>query len=67
MEELDKQVETWFEDKFNRKFDFEVDDGLDKLRKFELVKSDDQNLEAVSLDNAIAILDAKWDNYFTNN
>ena len=67
MEELDKQVETWFEDKFNRKFDFEVDDGLDKLRKFELVKGDDQNLEAVSLDNAIAILDAKWDNYFTNN
>lgn len=66
MEELDKQVETWFEDKFDRKFDFEVDDGLDKLRKLELVKGNEQKLEAVPLEKAVTLLDDRWDNYFTS-
>ena len=64
MQELDKQVETWFENKFNRKFDFEVDDGLDKLRKLELVKDNEQKLEAVPLEKAVTLLDDRWDNYF---
>jgi len=67
MEELDNQVEQWFKDKFDRNFDFDVEDGLVKLKKLGLVKSSKDTLKALELEKAIALLDKRWDNYFSGN
>ena len=67
MEELDNQVEQWFKDKFDRNFDFDVEDGLVKLKKLGLVKSSKGTLKALELEKAIALLDKRWDNYFSGN
>jgi hypothetical protein len=67
MEELDNQVEQWFKDKFDRNFDFDVEDGLVKLKKLGLVKSSKDTLKALELEKAIALLNKRWDNYFSGN
>jgi hypothetical protein len=65
-EELDKRIEGWFAQKWEATFDFEVDDGVGKLRRLELVDEDGQGrLTAVTLDEAKRRLDEIWDNLFT--
>jgi hypothetical protein len=67
-EELDGRIEGWFADKWDATFDFEVDDGVGKLRRLELVEEDGQGrLSAVTLDEAKRRLDETWDNLFTYN
>jgi hypothetical protein len=67
-EELDERIERWFADKWDATFDFEVDDGVGKLRRLELVEEDEQGrLSAVTLDEAKRRLDETWDNLFTYN
>ena len=67
-EELDERIEGWFADKWDANFDFEVDDGVGKLRRLELVEEDGQGrLSAVTLDEAKRRLDETWDNLFTYN
>ncbi len=51
--ELDERIETWFAKRWGAGLDFEVDDGLRKLREFGLVHMDgDGRLSAVSLADA---------------
>lgn len=64
-EALDKQVESWFQNKLKHAMDFEVDDALQKLLKLGLVSLASNAYQAVSLDEARKILDQTWDNYFT--
>lgn len=63
-EELDQQVEAWFESSLRHVLDFEVDDALQKLRKLKLVSIRAKRYKAVSLNEARKILDRQWDNYF---
>jgi hypothetical protein len=66
--ELDRRIETWFAEKWDARFDFEVEDGVGKLRRMELVDVDPQDrLTAVSLDEAKRRLDETWDNLFSYN
>jgi hypothetical protein len=61
--ELDRQIEHWFEQQWQCEIDFEIEDALHKLRRFELVEEKDGRYRAVALQTAINILDKRWDNY----
>ena len=65
--ELDQEIENWFERKQHKVLDFEIDDALQKLLKLGLVKLiPNGHYEAIPLHKATQVLDAVWDNYFTN-
>jgi hypothetical protein len=64
--ELDRQIEDWFARRWEAKLDFEVDDGVGKLRRLQLVDDDGHGrLTAVTLAEAKQRLDQIWDNLFT--
>ena len=66
--ELDGRIEEWFTRRWDASFDFEVDDGLAKLRRLRLVDDDGQGrLAAVRLDEAKRRLDEIWDGLFAYN
>ena len=66
--ELDGRIEDWFARRWEAVFDFEVDDGVGKLRRLCLVDEDGQGrLTAVTLDEAKRRLDELWDNLFVYN
>jgi len=63
--ELDGAVEQWFAQRWDCRLDFEVDDGLAKLRRLRLVEEEDGGrLTAVALDEALRRLDERWDSFF---
>lgn len=67
-DELDERIESWFEQRWNERFDFEVDDGVSKLRDLSLVADDARGrLSAATLPEAKRQLDHVWDNLFNYN
>ena len=65
-EELDDHVEGWLADTCGLDLDFEVDDGLAKLRTLRLVEdAEGGRLQAVGAEEAMRRLDERWDAYFT--
>ncbi|MDT7579840.1 MAG: hypothetical protein QOK35_1104 [Pseudonocardiales bacterium] len=63
--ELDGRIEDWFARRWDATLDFEVDDGVGKLRRLRLVDDDgDGRLAAVTLDEAKRRLDETWDDLF---
>jgi hypothetical protein len=65
--ELDDLIEKWFEDRWNCRVNFEIDDALKKLERLELVTRDGNILQCQPLAEAKRKLDHIWDNYFTFN
>lgn len=62
-EELDDAVEAWFADELDIDVDFEVQDGLEKVRALGLVEEDEGRLRAVQAEAALRRLDERWDAY----
>ena len=67
--ELDGRIEDWFARRWDATLNFEVDDGVDKLRRLRLVRDDEGDdgqgrLVAVSPDEAKRRLDETWDDLF---
>jgi len=63
--ELDQRVEQWFSQRWQADFNFEVDDGLDKLRELDLVTATaDGRYAPVPLDEALRRLDRWWDDAY---
>jgi hypothetical protein len=63
--ELDRRIEDWFVQKWDARFDFEVDDGVGKLRRLRLIDDGGEGrLTAVPLDEANRRLDQTWDDLF---
>lgn len=62
--ELDETVERWFENKHNFKINFEIDDALQKLERWNLVSQDKNIIRRKNLNDALQQLDNIWDNYF---
>jgi len=60
-------VEAWFTEHLDCVLDFDVTDGVEKLRRLELITGDDQNLTAAPAGVALERLDARWDVVFTYN
>jgi len=64
--ELDGRVEQWFAQSWQCEFNFEVDDGLDKLRELGLVTTtSDGRYSPVPVDDALRRLDQLWDNAYS--
>jgi hypothetical protein len=62
--ELDREIEHWFDSRWNCELDFEIDDALHKLLALGLVEKSGDSLIAVPIEAGIRILDQRWDNYF---
>ncbi len=67
VEDLDDAIEAWFADHHDLRMDFEVHDGVAKLRALRLVTEDGSgdHLQAVPIDDALRRLDERWDEYFS--
>lgn len=67
-EELDREIEKYLLDKYGVDIDFEVDDGLRKLRQEGiLIEQDNGILKVLDLQPACACLDKQWDAFFNPN
>jgi hypothetical protein len=66
-DELDRRIEAWFTRRWEAEFDFEVADGVGKLRRLRLIDDTDGRLSAVPLTEATRRLDETWDNLFVYN
>jgi hypothetical protein len=62
--ELDETIERWFENKHNCKINFEIEDALHKLERWNLVNKDRKIIRRKNLNDAMQQLDKIWDNYF---
>jgi hypothetical protein len=62
--ELDETIESWFEKKHNCIINFEIDDALQKLERWDLLSLDKNILRVKDLNGAMQQLDKIWDNYF---
>ncbi|MGH1370927.1 MAG: TMEM143 family protein [Cellvibrionaceae bacterium] len=63
--ELDTHIERWFERQLGCRVDFEIDDAIQKLIRFGLVSEQaPQSYRAVSVEEALRLLDQRWDNLF---
>jgi hypothetical protein len=62
--ELDETVERWFENKHNCMINFEIEDALQKLERWDLVSRDKNIIHRKNLNDALQQLDKIWDNYF---
>lgn len=61
---LDQKIESYIKEKYGIAIDFEVDDGLRKLREEGLLMEQEGVLKVLSLHEACACLDKQWDNFF---
>jgi len=65
--DLDKTVEEWLQNTYQADIDFEVDDALSKLQRLGITTEDNGCYRACPIDEALRLLDKKWDSYFTYN
>jgi len=66
--ELDRRIEDWFAQRWDAPLDFEIDDGLRKLREFSLVTEDENGrLSAATLTQARQHMSQLWDNLVNDN
>lgn len=66
-EELDTQIESWFETKLNTELDFNVKDALAKLKNIGLGIESNGKWEVIALEDALIKIDELWDNVFDYN
>jgi hypothetical protein len=66
-EELDNQIESWFETTLKTSLDFDVKDALDKLKNIGLGVETNGKWEVLSLEKALVTIDALWDGVFEYN
>ena len=62
--ELDAAIEQWFRERWQCEINFEIEDGLNKLKEAGLVNCSQDRWSAVSLKEAMQRLDKRWDDYF---
>jgi hypothetical protein len=63
-DELDKEIEAWFEHTHHCTLDFDVSDAIDKLVTMKLVEKNKERFTAKPLTSAINELDEYWDNIY---
>jgi hypothetical protein len=62
--ELDLVIEKWLAVKWNCQIDFEIGDALEKLQRLGMVRTEDDRLRSLSLNEAKKRLNEIWDNFF---
>jgi hypothetical protein len=63
-QELDEQIENWFQTEFQIELDFDVEDALYKLKNIGLGSEVNGKWTVLSLDKALAQVDELWDGIF---
>ncbi len=63
-EELDTQIENWFQTEFKIQLDFDVEDALYKLKNIGLGSEVNGKWTVLSLDQALVRVDELWDGIF---
>jgi len=66
-EELDNQIESWFQTKLNSNLDFDVKDALLKLQSIGIGIETNGKWEVIPLDKALVRIDEIWDGVFDYN
>ena len=66
-DELDSQIESWFETKLNTELDFNVKDALLKLKNIGLGIENNGKWQVITLKDALIKIDELWDNVFDYN
>ena len=66
-EELDEQIETWFQKEFNCELDFDVQDALSKLEHIGLAKEHNGQWTVLPIEMAMQRVDEIWDGIFAYN
>ena len=66
-DELDNQIESWFQKKLNTYLDFDVKDALLKLKNIGLGIETNGKWEVIPLDKALIRIDEIWDGIFDYN
>ena len=61
---LGRRIESWLQDNFGARVNFEVGDALKKLERFNLLQRDGERLSVPPLDEALGLLDKAWDDFF---
>jgi hypothetical protein len=61
---LDREIEKYIEEKYQVAIDFEVSDGIRKLREEGILIEEDGILKVVDLKEACICMDNKWDHFF---
>jgi hypothetical protein len=64
---LDEGIEGWFRQSWQAEVDFEIHDAVDKLKGLGLVVQEGEHLSVRDLTQASALLDKRWDEYFSYN
>ena len=63
--DLDNEVEKYLKDQYGVSIDFEIDDGVKKLRdEGILIEQDDGILKVLDLQKSCERIDEEWDNFF---
>jgi hypothetical protein len=63
-EQLDQKIENYLHQQYGVVVNFEIEDGLRKLRQEGLLKEVDGILTVIDLPQACSSLDKQWDNFF---
>ncbi len=66
-EELDSQIESWFETKLKTNLDFNVKNALEKLKNIGLGIETNEKWEVLPLNQALIKIDELWDGVFNYN
>jgi hypothetical protein len=66
-EELDYQIESWFETKLKTNLDFNVKNALEKLKNIGLGIETNEKWEVLPLNHALIKIDELWDGVFAYN
>jgi hypothetical protein len=66
-DELDYQIESWFQTKLNTDLDFDVTDALFKLKNIGLGIEKNNKWEVIPLEKALILIDELWDGIFEYN
>ncbi len=59
-QQLDSACEQWLMENFNRSTDFDIEDAIDKLRRFDLLNEASENLSCKDPQAIARQLDARW-------
>jgi hypothetical protein len=64
-EDLDREIESYLREKYGADIDFEVEDGVRKLREDGILTEQEGGvLKVLDLHDTSVILDQQWDNFF---
>lgn len=64
--EIDISIESWVKKTWNFTINFDVDDAIFKLNHLEIIEQHAGGYTAKGIEQAIKILDKRWDNYFSS-